>query len=99
MLLVSGLSRDSERSGAAMSTSLVGPRTWLEPSFCLPMMVKSDLELALFVCFRVGATGATGARATGATGARATLATGATLATLATLATGATGATGAETLA
>ena len=50
-----------------------------------------DLELALFVCFRVGATGATGARAT--------LATGATLATLATLATGATGATGAETLA
>ena len=91
MLLVSGLSRDSERSGAAMSTSLVGPRTWLEPSFCLPMMVKSDLELALFVCFRVGATGATGARAT--------LATGATLATLATLATGATGATGAETLA
>ena len=91
ILLVSGLSRDSERSGAAMSTSLVGPRTWLEPSFCLPMMVKSDLELALFVCFRVGATGATGARAT--------LATGATLATLATLATGATGATGAETLA
>merc|ERR1719266_2692289 len=65
MLRVRGESRDRDRSGALMSTSLVGPRM-LEPSFCLPTMVKSDLELelALFVCFRVGATLATGARAT-----------------------------------
>ena len=40
MLRVRGLSRERDRSGALISTSLVGPRM-LEPSFCLPTMVKS----------------------------------------------------------
>ena len=40
MLRVRGESRDRDRSGALMSTSLVGPRM-LEPSFCFPTMVKS----------------------------------------------------------
>jgi len=47
ILRVRGLSRDRDKSGALISTSLVGPRM-LCPTFCLPMMVKSDLEL-LFV--------------------------------------------------
>jgi len=43
MLLVRGLSRERDKSGAWISTNLVGPMMFC-PTFCFPMM-KSALEL------------------------------------------------------